>query len=156
MLVDPWLVGNLVFADSEWLYKGVKRVFKPSVDAAKQIAANTDVILLTMVRTSVVQQATYHETQSLPDHAHIPTLQALPKSIPVVGSPSAAAVATDLGFATVHVLDHGQSIDLCDGKLTVKATQGMQPPTGCVDCVHTTHQARWLARHGQSGKTDTC
>lgn len=50
MLVDPWLVGNLVFADSEWLYKGVKRVFKPSVDAAKKIASNTDLILLTMVR----------------------------------------------------------------------------------------------------------
>lgn len=50
VLVDPWLVGNLVFADSEWLYKGVKRVFKAGTDAAQQIASNTDLILLTMVR----------------------------------------------------------------------------------------------------------
>lgn len=127
-MVDPWLVGNLVFADSEWLYKGVKRVFKPSVDAAKQIAANTDVILLTMVR----QQASpglcpcipTPPPQSLPDHAHIPTLRALPKDIPVIGSPSATAVAAQLGFSIVHTLDHGQAIDLCNGKLTVKATQG--------------------------------
>lgn len=60
VLVDPWLVGNLVFADSEWLYKGVKRVFKPSVDAAKQIAANTDVILLTMVRRQPTSSQSRH------------------------------------------------------------------------------------------------
>lgn len=109
VLVDPWLVGNLVFADADWLYKGVKRDFKAGEETAQAIAQTTDLILLTM---------------SLPDHSHIPTLQALPKDIPVVASPSAAAVARQLGFKTVTALDHGQSATLCDGRLTVQATAG--------------------------------
>lgn len=109
VLVDPWLVGNLVFADADWLYKGVKRDFTPGPDTAAAIAQETDLILLTM---------------SLPDHCHKPTLEALPKTIPVVASPSAAAVARELGFQHVTMLDHGRSTNACDGKLRVTATAG--------------------------------
>jgi hypothetical protein len=50
VLVDPWLVGELVFFDQDWLYKGKKRVLnapgKVDIDA---IAAETDVVVITQV-----------------------------------------------------------------------------------------------------------
>jgi hypothetical protein len=61
---------------------------------------------------------------AIDDHAHRPTLEALPKTLPVVGSPSAAAVARSLGYQTVYEVDHGQTVTLCEGRLTVTATAG--------------------------------
>ena len=107
ILVDPWLVGSLTFGGLSAIYEGKKRATK-SVDI-DALASETDFILLTM---------------SIDDHCHRPTLQRLPKSIPIVGSPSAAAVARELGYSTVYELDHGQSVTLCDNKITVRATQG--------------------------------
>ena len=53
MLVDPWLEGDLTFAEQDWLYRGKKRVINASkgerVDI-DQIAAETDVVVLTQVR----------------------------------------------------------------------------------------------------------
>lgn len=53
MLIDPWLEGDLTFADQTWLYRGKKRVINTAkgvkVDIA-QIAAETDVVVLTQVR----------------------------------------------------------------------------------------------------------
>ena len=109
ILVDPWLVGNLSFGGLESIYCGVKRVARPETIDIDRLAAETDLILLTM---------------SIDDHAHKPTLQRLPKSIPVAGSPSAAAVARKLGYKTVYEIDHGKEIVICDGKLKIRATQG--------------------------------
>lgn len=50
LLVDPWLVGNLVFAEADWLYKGSKRDFPGGLAAAAAAAEQADAILLTMVR----------------------------------------------------------------------------------------------------------
>lgn len=108
-LVDPWLVGNLEFGGLDWMYSGKKRVTRAETIDIDRLAAETDFILLTM---------------SIDDHAHRPTLQRLPKSLPVVGSPSAAAVARSLGYATVFEVDHGQEVTLCDGKIKIRATQG--------------------------------
>jgi hypothetical protein len=47
--------------------------------------------------------------QGLDDHAHIPTLELLPKTLPVIASPSAAAVATKLGFTQVVSLAPGKT-----------------------------------------------
>jgi L-ascorbate metabolism protein UlaG (beta-lactamase superfamily) len=109
VLVDPWLVGNLAFGGLESIYCGTKRIARPETIDIDQLAAETDLILLTM---------------SIDDHAHRPTLQRLPKSLPVVGSPSAAAVARDLGNTTVYEVDHGQEIVVCDGKMKIRATKG--------------------------------
>ena len=53
VLVDPWLEGDLTFAEQDWLYRGKKRVINASkgerVDI-DQIAAETDVVVLTQVR----------------------------------------------------------------------------------------------------------
>lgn len=111
ILVDPWLEGDLVFGGLDFFFKGTKRVTKPETLNIDQIAKETDFILLTM---------------GIDDHTHRPTLKRLPKSIPVVGSPSAAAVARELGYSTVLELRHGsgQVLTMCDGKIRIQATEG--------------------------------
>lgn len=109
ILVDPWLVGKLTFGGLDFIYAGSKRVATPESIDIDRLAAETDFILLTM---------------SIDDHAHRPTLQRLPKTLPVVGSPSAAAVARQLGYTIVYEVDHGQEVTVCDGKVTIRGTQG--------------------------------
>ncbi len=86
VLLDPWLVGELRFLPGDWFFRGTLPQPWPVPDAI-------DLLLL---------------TQGLPDHAHPPTLEQLPRSIPVVGSASAAAVARRLGFTAVTALAPGQ------------------------------------------------
>lgn len=109
VLVDPWLVGDLTFGGVDAAYRGVKRAVRPEALDLDALAAATDFILLTM---------------SIDDHAHRPTLRRLPKSLPVVGSASAAKVARELGYTTVFELDHGQTLEMCDGKLQITGTAG--------------------------------
>lgn len=56
VLVDPWLEGDLTFAEQDWLYRGKKRVINASkggrVDI-DQIAEETDVVVLTQVGVCV-------------------------------------------------------------------------------------------------------
>lgn len=85
ILVDPWLVGDLVFANSPWLVKGIR----PQPVA---IPPDIDLILL---------------SQGLADHAHPETLQQIDKSIPVVASVDGAEVAKKLGYQSVTVAAHG-------------------------------------------------
>ena len=100
ILVDPWLVGSLVFGNAGWFFKGEKTHPRP-------IPENIDCILL---------------TQGLEDHAHPDTLTVLDKSIPVVGSPNAAKVVRNLGFTDVTELAHGEHT--IRGGVTIKAVPG--------------------------------
>lgn len=100
VLLDPWLVGNLTFGNLDWLFKGSRSQERPIPD-------QLDLILL---------------SQGLEDHAHPDTLKRLDKSIPVVGSPSAAKVVQQLGFTQVTMLKHGERFTL--GNLTIQATLG--------------------------------
>ena len=88
VLVDPWLVGSLVFANMDWLFKGNRT--RPIDSIPKGI----DLILL---------------SQGLEDHAHRPTLKELQRNIPVVASPNAAKVAKDLGYSNVTALAPGET-----------------------------------------------
>lgn len=101
ILVDPWLVGELVFGQQAWLFKGEHPHPRPLPEAI-------DLILL---------------SQGLEDHAHVPTLTALDRSIPVVGSPNAAKVAEGLGYSRVTTLNHGETFTL-NHQVTVKAVPG--------------------------------
>jgi L-ascorbate metabolism protein UlaG (beta-lactamase superfamily) len=101
ILVDPWLVGELVFGQQTWLFKGEHPQPRPLPEAI-------DLILL---------------SQGLEDHAHPPTLKALDRAIPVVGSPSAAKVAEELGYSQVTALNHGETFTLSD-QVTIKAVPG--------------------------------
>jgi len=107
--MDPWLVGDLTFLDASWLYVGRKKALPLPVDLAA-VCARTDAIIL---------------SQALPDHAHAPTLAALPdKSLPVICSPSAEGAARKAGFTNVTPLPHGASASVAGGKLKVTATAG--------------------------------
>ena len=54
ILVDPWLVGELVFYGQEWAFRGKKGSLPPvDVDA---LAAKTDLIILTQVRSPQLLQ----------------------------------------------------------------------------------------------------
>ncbi|MCW6036643.1 MBL fold metallo-hydrolase [Spirulina subsalsa FACHB-351] len=92
VLVDPWLVGSLVFGNAPWFFKGERSTLLP-------IPEEIDLILL---------------SQGLDDHAHLPTLQHLNRSIPVAASPNGAKVVEGLGYERVTVLGHGDSISLGD------------------------------------------
>ncbi|ACK66732.1 conserved hypothetical protein [Rippkaea orientalis PCC 8801] len=101
ILLDPWLVGSLMFNNLDWLFKGIK----PKSYSIKQ---PIDLILL---------------SQGLEDHAHPPTLKELDHSIPVVGSPNAAKVVKALGYTQVTSLSHGESYTL-DNAISIKAVPG--------------------------------
>ena len=100
ILLDPWLVGKLTFANQAWLFEGKKNNPQP-------IPEQIDLILL---------------SQGLEDHAHPPTLTKLDKNIPVVASPNAAKVVQDLGYNTVTTLEHNSSFRL--GQIEIKAVPG--------------------------------
>ena len=113
LLVDPWLVGSLTFGGLNAIYEGKKKVFgrNEPVDL-DAIVRSTDAILLTM---------------SIDDHCHRPTLQALVErrpDVPVVASPSAAALARSLGFTNVTSLDWAEEKEVDLGNVTVRATAG--------------------------------
>ena len=101
ILVDPWLIGPLVFGNQNWLFKGEHPHPLP-------LPEGVDAILL---------------SQGLEDHAHPPTLKALDHSIPVVGSPNASKVVKDLGYTNVTTLDHGETFTLADA-VSIKAVPG--------------------------------
>jgi L-ascorbate metabolism protein UlaG (beta-lactamase superfamily) len=101
ILMDPWLVGDLMFGTAKWFFRGFR-------SADREIPTNIDLILL---------------SQGLPDHAHPPTLKALDKSIPVLGSPAAANVAQSLGFSQVNELKHDRVFKLND-RVKIQALEG--------------------------------
>ena len=101
ILLDPWLVGKLVFGNLSWLFSGTKNNLPP-------IPENIDLILL---------------SQGLEDHAHTPTLKELDRNLPVVASPNATKVVQELGYTNVTCLDHGESFTLAD-KVEIKAIPG--------------------------------
>ncbi len=101
LLVDPWLVGPLVFGNAPWFFQGQHRE-PPS------IPAQIDAIVL---------------SQGLPDHTHPPTLRQLDRAIPVIASPSAAQVARSLDFGNVTALAPGESFTFREA-IAITATAG--------------------------------
>ena len=101
VLLDPWLVGSLVFGNLPWLFKGDHPTPQP-------IPTDLDLILL---------------SQGLPDHAHVPTLERLDRNIPVVASATAAKIVNELGYQQVTTLVHGNSFTLSDS-LKIQALPG--------------------------------
>ena len=108
VLVDPWLTGSLEFAPGPWFFQGELRQPQP-------LPERLDLLLL---------------TQGLPDHTHPPSLALLPRTLPVVASPAAAARARQLGFLQVQALAPGQSWqqDAEAGDLRIRATAGAPVP----------------------------
>ena len=116
VLLDPWLVGELRFLPGDWFFTG-------RLPCPWPLPERIDLLLL---------------TQGLPDHAHPPTLEQLPRTIPVVASASAAAVVRRLGFTAVTALAPGEHCRVGDGRpsgdsrasaaLEITATPGAPVP----------------------------
>ncbi|MEN9859852.1 MAG: MBL fold metallo-hydrolase [Vulcanococcus sp.] len=104
VLVDPWLTGPLRFPPGAWFFEG-------QLPQSQPVPADLDLLLL---------------TQGLDDHAHPDTLQLLPRSLPVVGSLSAAAKVRGLGFERVTALRPGEQHR--HGELLITATAGAPVP----------------------------
>ncbi|KIY92651.1 hypothetical protein MNEG_15311 [Monoraphidium neglectum] len=109
VLVDPWLISDLTFFEQGWAYRGRKKVLGPGRVNVDEVAGETDVILL---------------SQYLDDHTHMPTLERLPKTIPVIAQPEAAARIAPLGFKDVTAIKPGQELPIAGGRLRVRATAG--------------------------------
>jgi L-ascorbate metabolism protein UlaG (beta-lactamase superfamily) len=101
ILLDPWLVGSLVFGNLPWLFRGYHLTPRPIPEAI-------DLILL---------------SQGLEDHAHLPTLEQLDRKIPVVASPNAAKVVQALGYSQITPLSHGEYFTLAD-QVKIQAIPG--------------------------------
>lgn len=102
VLVDPWLVGSLIFANMNWLFKGDRQ------QPVESIPENIDLILL---------------SQGLEDHAHRPTLKQMDRQLPVIASPNGAKVAQDLGYTQVTALAPGETTTFQD-TLEIHALSG--------------------------------
>jgi L-ascorbate metabolism protein UlaG (beta-lactamase superfamily) len=114
LLVDPWLVDPLVFYGQPWLFTARHKTplaFTPST------LPPIDGILI---------------SQGVDDHCHIPTLELLDRTLPVIASPSAAKQVEKLGFERVITLGHWQTCEL-DDRLEITAIPGAELQPGQVE-----------------------
>jgi L-ascorbate metabolism protein UlaG (beta-lactamase superfamily) len=105
ILIDPWLVDTLTFGGQRWFFEACNQTLRT-------IPPQVDLILL---------------SQGLPDHAHRPTLEKLDRTIPVVGSATAAKVAESLGYQQVTALKPGE-IHVVAESLEILALAGAPVP----------------------------
>ena len=104
ILIDPWLSGKLSFPPGPWLIEG-------ELKSQQDIPEQLDLLIL---------------TQGLADHAHPPTLKKLPRSLPVLGSPTATNVVRKLGFETIKEIKPGETAQI--NELTIEAFAGAPVP----------------------------
>ena len=104
IIIDPWLLGDLVFPPGGWFFKGT---LKDEIPTPKKI----DLILL---------------TQALPDHCHIPSLKKFPKNTCIVCSKSAFKILDELNFESINILEPGQNHKFND--INIEATTGAAVP----------------------------
>ncbi|WP_320674732.1 MBL fold metallo-hydrolase [Prochlorococcus sp. MIT 1341] len=104
VLIDPWLIGLLIFPPGKWLFYGKQ-------EKDWEIPKNIDLILL---------------TQSLQDHAHEPTLSKIDKNTTVVCPPSCIKKLKKIGFNDINALSPGDNIILKG--LEIEATSGAPVP----------------------------
>ncbi|GAB4216776.1 MAG: MBL fold metallo-hydrolase [Synechococcales cyanobacterium] len=121
ILVDPWLVGDLLFADLPWLFRGSRE---------REVPIPTDLSAILL-------------SQGLPDHAHLPTLRRLVERDPqqfLIASPAGAKVARQIGFTQVIALAPGQTFTL--DSLVIAALPGA--PIGPIQ-----RENAYILRHPQ-------
>ena len=111
LLIDPLLVGKLVFWGQNWAFRGSPRSsFVPP--APEEVGKSFDFLVL---------------SQGLDDHCHRPTLERIDRKMPMIANPSAAKVAEKLGFRP-SVLRPGESMMLGQLRITARAGSVVGPP----------------------------
>ena len=104
VVIDPWLLGDLIFPPGGWFFKGT---LKDEIPTPKDI----DLILL---------------TQGLPDHCHIPSLKKFPKETNIICSKSACKILKELNFESITIMQPGQNLKFKD--INIEATSGAAVP----------------------------
>ena len=104
LVIDPWLLGDLIFPPGGWFFKGT---LKDEIPTPK----NIDLILL---------------TQGLPDHCHIPSLKKFPKTTNIICSKSCFKTLVELNFESINIMEPGQKLEFNDIK--IEATSGAAVP----------------------------
>ena len=104
IVIDPWLLGELVFPPGGWFFKGTLKDDIP-------IPKNIDLILI---------------TQGLPDHCHIPSLKQFSKNTSVVCTKSAFKVLDKLNFESINIMEPGQHLKF--NNIKIEATSGASVP----------------------------
>ena len=104
IVIDPWLVGDLIFPPGGWFFKGT---LKDEIPTPKDI----DLILL---------------TQGLPDLCHIPSLKKFPKETNIFCSKSAYKILDELNFESINIIQPGENLEFNDIK--IEATSGAAVP----------------------------
>lgn len=114
ILVDPWLVDPMVFYGQPWLFTASHSsppAFTP------ETLPSIDLLLL---------------SQGLDDHCHVPTLEKLDRSIPVIASPTAAKVVKKLGYSQITALSAWEKITIASD-LQITAVPGAEIQPGQVE-----------------------
>lgn len=114
ILVDPWLVDPMVFYGLPWLftaYHNVPLAFTP------ETLPPIDLILI---------------SQGLDDHCHLPTLEKLALTLPVVASPTAAKRVKPVGYQQVTELANWQTFAWGE-TLEITAVPGAEIQPGQVE-----------------------
>ena len=104
VVIDPWLLGDLIFPPGGWFFKGTLREEIPTPE-------NIDLILL---------------TQGLPDHCHIPSLKKFSKKTNIICSKSAYKKLAELNFESINIMQPGENLKFNDIK--IEATSGAAVP----------------------------
>ena len=104
IIIDPWLLGDLIFPPGGWFFKGTLKYEIPTPN-------DIDLILL---------------TQGLPDHCHIPSLKKFPQKTDIVCSKSAYKILDELNFESINIMQPGQNLEFNDIK--IEATSGAAVP----------------------------
>ncbi len=104
IVIDPWLLGDLIFPLGEWFFKGTLKDEIPTPE-------NIDLILL---------------TQGLPDHCHIPSLKKFPKRTNIICSKSASKILYELNFESINIMKPGENLKF--NELKIEATSGAAVP----------------------------
>ncbi len=130
IVIDPWLVGDLIFPPGGWFFKGT---LKDDIPTPKDI----DLILL---------------TQGLPDHCHIPSLKKFPKKTKIICSKSAYKLLNDLNFESINIMNPGQNLQIND--INIEATSGAAVPQIENGYILETHDGSfYIEPHGFFDKT---
>ena len=104
IVIDPWLIGDLIFPPGGWFFKGT---LKDEIPTPEDI----DLILL---------------TQGLPDHCHIPSLKKFPKKTNIICSKSAYKILDGLNFKSINIMQPGENLKF--NEIEIEATSGAAVP----------------------------
>ena len=104
IVIDPWLIGDLIFPPGGWFFKGTLKDEIPTPE-------NIDLILL---------------TQGLPDHCHIPSLKKFSNKTNIICSKSAYKIVDGLNFESIHIMKPGQNYKFSE--IEIEATSGAAVP----------------------------